>query len=723
MKNNIASIDIANYARMARRMFSGSRVLAICDTEGASVAASDDSIERLLNLLATSAPNWNVEIKEVDQVTVDDGSSVLIMNLKSGDTDENIFLVWGIENDANSENSSDQHDALMCLGTCIRTELQLQSELDHIALELSERYEELNLVYNTDDQVSIFAEGHEAFKLLVQNCSDYLDAGIAILYLRDKGVFIQSQANMDDIDTEIIRTMLDDYLYKNVMEGNQVEFINNSKNTQAYLPLPYRIMAGPIHGFGENPTGVLLIANPLSEARFSNSDKNLLAVMSRKAAKITQGSYDGLTGLINRSSFEHLLEKESELARAGSVSHSVLHLNIDQLHRINETLGYECGDEIIKRVASVVSNSLRDTDKVARLGGDEIGIFIYGCRPNKGAKIGAEILSDLAEEKIVWGDEEINFTASIGVACINEKTESAEHVLKQAVTACDHAKEQGGKKVQVYGVDDTDLAKREANMWMVGTVHTALRDDKFLLYAQNVVPLKASGTAHVEILLRMREDNKLIAPNQFIPASERYQLMAAVDRWVVENSLIQIGEFLENNPLKQTVFGINLSGQSFCNSDFQKFFTKLLQTVKVPASQLCFEITETAAISNLTVAQQFMSKIRGFGCKVALDDFGVGLSSFGYLKAFDVDYLKIDGSLVKDIATDDISAAMVESINQVAHVMNLETIAEFVETAQTKDRLTLMGVDYAQGYLLGVPIPLQECLARLAHGQQPVAIT
>ncbi|MDJ0926906.1 MAG: EAL domain-containing protein [Gammaproteobacteria bacterium] len=709
----IQALDLANYAGMATRMFPASLGLAICADDGSLLKASDDDIADHAQTLAAARPDWAAEVQDLEHVEVANDGSVMIMNLQSDTGMTPVFLLWWLGEPAAGEASADMHDTLLSLAVCIRNELQLQTELDSMALELSERYEELNLVYHTDDQVSYFREGYEAFRALVQNCSDYLDAGLAVLHMREKGVLVESRTDLDATDMRLIQSVLDDYLYDRVIGSCDVEFLNNEGNGRGNdaAHIPYRLMAGPIMSFGDQADGVLVIANLLSSKSFSNSDKNLLSVMSRKVAKIVQGSYDGLTGLLNRASFEHLINNELEHIRHAGGSHCLLHLNIDKLHRINETLGHDAGDMIVRRFADAIAEDLRETDKVARIGGDEIGVLIHGCHARKGISIAEKILRTVANLDLEWQGEQLHATASAGVAVLDQSSRTGEQVMKQAVIACDLAKDDGGDSAVAYEPDQASLQEREASMWMVGTVHSALRENRFLLYAQPITPLKPSGGAHLEILLRMDDGEKIVSPHAFLPASERYQLMTSIDRWVVENSLVEIGLYLDGEPRVRPVFGINLSGQSFNSTEFLEFAIATLDKSGVPPELICFEITETAAVSNMARAQDFIAALRAKGCQFALDDFGAGVSSFGYLKSFDVQYLKIDGALVRDIVEDKVNAAMVESVHQIGHVMGLQTIAEFVETEAARALLTKMGVDYIQGYLISKPGPLQEQLA------------
>lgn len=717
MNAAIQAVDLGNYADMAQRMFPGSMGLALCDGSGAALTVTDDSLDARLLKLAEASPGWAMRVQDLERIDLGPEGTVLIMNLQTGVDPAAGFLLWWVADTAADPHAADLHDTLLSLGVCVRNELELQTELDNMALELAERYEELNLVYHTDDQVSYFREGYEAFRALVQNCADYLNAGLAVIYLRDKGVFVESHTALDSTDVRLIQSVLDDYLYDRVASSGDVEFLNNVDGGSEHesAPVPYRLMAGPVVSFRDQTDGVLLIANLLSAKPFSNSDKNLLAVMSRKAAKIIQGSYDGLTGLLNRASFENLVQSSLATLRSRGGCYCLLHLNVDKLHRVNETVGHDAGDMVIRDIAKMIVDELRDTDTLARLGGDDLGVLINNCSLHKGVAIAKKLVRRVEALQLEWQGERLGITCSIGVATLSEAARTGEQIMKHAVMACDVAKENGGNLVKVYEHDDASLKEREASMWMVGTVHSALREGRFMLYGQPIVPLKGSGEAHLEILLRMQDGDKVVSPDSFLPASERYQMMQSIDRWVVENALLQIGMHLDSEPRVRPVFGINLSGQSFCAPDFLDFALDILRKSDVPPEMLCFEITETAAVANLAQAQAFIAALRGEGCRFALDDFGAGLSSFGYLKSFDVQYLKIDGALVRDIVSDKVNAAMIESVIQISHVMGLKTIAEFVETARARAMLKNMGVDFIQGYLVGRPIPLHEQLAEMTR--------
>lgn len=718
MKSAISNLDLNNYAQLAGRMCTGITGLAICDATGALLDATDERIKALVDQLFAQQRESDSPTGQLRGAQSVGEDSLYCFALSAQPESHVGMLVVGVSKqtgDDASKSGTDVFDALMPLSVCVSNDLKLNLELDAMAGELSERYEELNLVYHTDDQVSYFREGHEALVNLVQNCADYLDVGLALLRLRGKRVNITSNAQSCAIDLDLLTRALDDGIYDQIQKMREPLIVNDPTVSKIKLArrLPYKILAFPVPGIGRNIDGTLLMVNDLSSPDFTNSDKNILSVMSKKTAKIIQGSYDGLTGLLNRCSFEHILESSLADLRNTISEHCILHVNVDQLHRVNDTLGHEAGDAIIASTANAILTELRDSDIVARIGGDEIGVLVHECNIEQGTRIAKKLLEIVKADSIAWGDETLKWTVSVGVATMNGSKDNAEQVLKHAVVACDVAKERGRDLVQAYGKEDTGLQEREQHMHMVGEVHAALRDGQFTLYGQLIEPLQAGGEWHVEALLRMTDKNDgIISPSNFLPASERYQLMPEIDRWVVEQTLKTLSRCRTDDPgdEPELICGINLSGQSLCKDGFLAFVIDAIQNSGVAPDRLCFEITETAAVSNLTQAQEFIAALRSQGCRFALDDFGAGLSSFGYLKSFDVQYLKIDGALVRGIAEDPVAQAMVASVNQIGKVMGLKIIAEFVESTAIRSILKKMGVDYAQGYAIAKPQPLTDML-------------
>jgi diguanylate cyclase (GGDEF)-like protein/PAS domain S-box-containing protein len=421
-------------------------------------------------------------------------------------------------------------------------------------------------------------------------------------------------------------------------------------------------------------------------------------------------SHDLLTGLANRREFERRAERLLATVKLDKNEHALCFMDLDQFKVINDTCGHSAGDEMLRQLGSVLQTVVRHRDTLARLGGDEFGVLMEHCSLDDAHRVAASLQKAIQDYQFLWEGRNFKIGVSLGLVPISANTTDLTQLLKEADVACYMAKDSGRNRIHVYHADDTEIAQRQGEMLWVTRINQAIEEDRFCLYAQPIVPLDGSSENHYELLLRMIDnDGKTIPPGAFLPAAERYNLILKLDYWVVENTF----KFLVDNPRFQkhiNFCSINLSGQSLADQDFLEFIIKQLITSEIPGEKLCFEITETAAISNLTEAMNFISTLKDMNCRFALDDFGSGLSSFAYLKNLPVDYLKIDGMFVKDIVDDPMDHAMVKSINEIGHVMGMETIAEFVENEVIMGMLKEIGVNYVQGYIIGRPMPFDELL-------------
>lgn len=424
-----------------------------------------------------------------------------------------------------------------------------------------------------------------------------------------------------------------------------------------------------------------------------------------------QASHDTLTGLVNRYEFERRAKHLLETISTKSDEHALCYLDLDQFKVVNDTCGHPAGDELLHQLGAVLREKVRKTDTLARLGGDEFGVLMEDCSMEHALRVANSMLQVIQDYQFSWEGQIFRLGASLGlVAITKEAIPNLSELMKQADAACYMAKDLGRNRIHMYREEDSTMAQRKGEMRWVTRIYQALEDNRFCLYAQPIVPLDNSNKEHYELLIRMKDEKgKLIPPGAFLPAAERYNLIAQLDRWVIEHAF----RLLALNPgfqQKIEFISINLSGQSLADDSFQEYVTHQFEASDIAPSRICFEITETTAISDLNTANKFISKMKTQGCKFALDDFGSGLSSFAYLKNLPVDYLKIDGMFVKDIIEDPIDRAMVKSINEIGHVMGMHTIAEFVENDVIKGMLTQIGVDYAQGYGIGKPQPFDELL-------------
>ncbi len=457
--------------------------------------------------------------------------------------------------------------------------------------------------------------------------------------------------------------------------------------------------ASPIMAESGSALGAILIIHDVTVAR----------KMERELSY--QATHDALTGLINRTEFESRLGFAIESTRQASESHVLCQLDIDKLKIINDTCCHEAGDNIIRSVAAVLQDCLRDSDVLARIGGDEFGILLKNCALESATEVAGNMLSVVRGMNFTSCDRSFDVCASIGITSVTSASESLARIMSQVDLACYAAKDSGGDRYRVYEPGDQSLVRRHDEMKWVSRLNEAIKSDRLVLYYQDIVPVvpDAAAGGHFEVLVRMLdEDGNIVPPGVFLPAAERYHLIVSLDQWVISNTFSWYAGHLHTNAAGLSTISINLSGASLADAGFLDFIKNELHAHEVPPAVICFEITETAAIANLDVATRFIHELKHMGCRFALDDFGSGLSSFSYLKNLPVDYLKIDGSFVKDMETDAIDCAMVSSIHQIGSVLGTKTIAEFVENDGILRKLAEIGVDYAQGYGIARPRPLQD---------------
>ena len=421
-----------------------------------------------------------------------------------------------------------------------------------------------------------------------------------------------------------------------------------------------------------------------------------------------QATHDPLTGLINRREFEIRVERAIAHARAQAATHALLYLDLDQFKIVNDTCGHAAGDELLQQLAQILLSTVRHRDTLSRLGGDEFGMLLENCPLDKAVEIANNLLKSIEGYQFTWSESTFTLGISIGIVPIDRSTTDIASAMSAADSACYIAKESGRNQVQIAHMGDRRLQERHGEMQWVARLNAALEQDRFVLYYQPVIPCakKTPGRKHLEILVRLIDhDGTIISPVSFLPAAEKYNLVTNIDRRVIEHSFKWLAENSGGN--NQTItLSVNLSGQAIGSPDMLKFILDMAEATGAPPEQVIFEVTETAAIANITAATSFMLTLRGCGFRFALDDFGSGLSSFTYLKKLPVNFLKIDGVFVRDIQSDPVDYAMVKSISELGHLLGKETIAKFVETIELSDELRKMGIDYVQGHAFGRPQPL-----------------
>lgn len=429
----------------------------------------------------------------------------------------------------------------------------------------------------------------------------------------------------------------------------------------------------------------------------------------RAAAELNhQATHDPLTGLANRRALERRIGHALKTVPESGSGHALLYLDLDQFKIVNDTAGHLAGDELLRQLSVLLKQHLREADTLARLGGDEFGVLLENCDPGHAELVAEKLRSTVERFHYVWKDRSFKIGISIGLVNIVDDLQTLNDILSHADEACYVAKAHGRNRIHVYQPGEHARGQQHTELEWMAEIKAALREQRLFLCSQPIVPLGAATgddtmAGHVEVLLRLRaQHGAIVPPTAFLPAAERYFLTPALDRWVVA----AVARHISENPQVRRLHSINLSTASLLDLAFPGFLRAQLRSFNISAQWFCFEITESVAIANLNRAVDVIDELRAMGCSFAIDDFGSGMSSFGYLRHLQVDYLKINGSLVQGIVIDPIQHAMVESINRIGHLMNVRTIAEYVEDDATLEAVRAMGVDCAQGYAVARPAAL-----------------
>ena len=456
------------------------------------------------------------------------------------------------------------------------------------------------------------------------------------------------------------------------------------------------LSASPIRNESKEVTGAVVLLHDVTELR------GLARQMSYQA------THDALTGLVNRREFERRLEEATESGHRGEGQHVLCYLDLDRFKVVNDTSGHLAGDSMLREVAKLLRDAVRDSDTVARLGGDEFGMLLIGCPLEKARQIADDVCRAVGDYRFVWKDKIFNIGVSVGLVEISRESGTLEELLAAADSACYVAKKQGSGRVAVYSARDEALARHTGEIQWLQRLQSALKENRFQLYSQPIVPAYGDdgGGPAMEVLVRLQDEaGHEVPPSEFVRAAERYRLMGLVDRWVVQTTLAALGRGAMSIPANRGV-AINISGQTLGDLQFLEFVVECLDSTGVTPSQVCFEITESAVVANLDHARRFVGVLHGMGCQFALDDFGSGVGSFSNLKNLPMDYLKIDGSFMRNLARDTVNQAMVTAMIKLARTLNFKVIAEQVEDAAALEAARRMGVDYVQGFAVGRPQPL-----------------
>jgi len=457
------------------------------------------------------------------------------------------------------------------------------------------------------------------------------------------------------------------------------------------------ISVTPLRSDGKEISGLVLVLHDTSELR------GLTRQMTYQA------SHDALTGLVNRREFERRLQEATDSALTSDIGHALCYLDLDHFKVVNDTCGHTAGDNMLREIASLIKDTVRDSDTVGRIGGDEFALLLVGCPLEKARQIADNVVRSVNDFRFVWKDKIFSVGVSIGLVEIGRDSGTIEDIMNAADSACYVAKKHGGLHVHVYSAREEASARHSGEIHWLLKLQGALRDNKFELYFQPIVHARAGGVSGpaLEVFVRLASENGQPAapPAEFIRAAERYRLMPHVDRWVVQAVFAALGRGGLKLPPGRSV-AINIAGQKLGDNEFLEFVVDCFDHTGASPSDICFEVTESSVVANLDHAQRFIGVLHGMGCEFALDNFGSGLSSFSTLKTLPMDYLKIDGSFIRNLGGDSVNQAMVAAMIELSRSLNFRVVAEHVEDQWALDTVTGMGIDFVQGFVVGRPQPL-----------------
>ncbi len=453
--------------------------------------------------------------------------------------------------------------------------------------------------------------------------------------------------------------------------------------------------ASPIRGPGGDIAGAAVMLHDVSELR------GITQQMSYQA------SHDALTGLVNRREFERRLQEALEVARGGRQSHVMCYLDLDRFKAVNDTSGHLAGDNMLREVAALIREAVRDSDTVARIGGDEFGVLLVGCPLDKARQIADDVWRAISEYRFVWKDRIFSVGVSLGLVELTGESNSLEEIMNAADSACYVAKKQGDSHIHVYSSHDEAVARSRGEIHWLQRLQAALRDGFFELYIQPIEPTRpgTTGGPAMEVFVRLHDEGHPVQPAEFFPAAERYRLMSLIDRWVLSSALAALAAGAIRIPPGRSL-SINVSGQTLADPTYLEFVVDELDRTGVQPPQICFEVSETSVIANLEQARRFIDVLHGMGCRFALDDFGSDLGGFANLKTLPMDYVKIGGEFMRDLGRDSVNQAMVSAVVGMARTLNFRLVAEQIEDLAALEAARAMGIDFVQGHAIGRPRPL-----------------
>ena len=702
------------------------------DRDKTCVWSSDGADDYEINNYVADLPDFIIADTEPESTmlrrTLTSGRTLLVLPVLGG-KDESLGILITVFSKNAGKSSSFNPDVLQSIlqpvVRVIGESFRLNQDLQLAEQQASNFDKELALIYEVDEKIHGTSRSHAGLAQLIGQSGRFLNIAYSILLLPAKRIRISAtHSSWKNVNRKALDKYLIDTLFPE-LEGQRAPAIFEIPPiVGSDLPSEqgYQAMLCPLVDKAGNMEGLLAQLGRVNKQPFDPTHMRFMSHIVRKVEYLIEQSFDSMTGLMNRAGFEAQLHESGAALAGADDAHQIIYFDLDNLQLVNDTFGHEAGDEVIVRFAQFLEEVLPKNAVATRLTEDDFVILLTHSAVDQALDLAAKVRDRSDELRYLQGDKSLQVTVSIGIAEFSRKT-SAGTTLTAARLACDSAKDHGRDRVEVYEEDNQSVIRRYDDMHLVSQIQQTLDSDGFRMCAQPIVSLTGKDeVSRFEILLRMNDHHgNTISSQAFFSAAERYQLMPQIDRWVVSNTLARLSEHLDYLKEHRAIFAINLSGQSLGDDDILNFIEEEIDSTGIPCEALCFEVTESAAVSNREKAQAFIDTLRKRGCKFSLDDFGAGLSSFAYLKNFKVDTLKIDGSFIRDITENRISESMVAAITQVAKVMQLETVAEYVESSKTRELISRLGVDFAQGFAIGKPLALDDVLENLTD--QPQSFT
>ena len=707
------------YAQLIRFLMPRASSVTVFDAEGKLRWSTDTTLgPDLVELVDDTLYSARTEIDSAGELKMLDGTQpVYVCWLR--DDEARLLATVAIlcrrgqsDSDSASRGFNFVHSLLRPALECLRRDLLARASIAMLHDTVCERDRDLELLLA--DAAQAGAADADELRGLVHSAVEHFKCVIGALLVPEKGLALLRAGKGVRPDSQLLARTHRQLLSMAQMRSETL-VINRAAPSSTAGIIPHRILCCPVRHPSGRTMGVLaLFRDQDGSADFGSREARLTEGLARRAASLIEIQYDGLSGLYTRSALEQRVRTLLG-TRTGKINWCLLYIDTDQLHVINDHCGMHVGDQVISQLGELIRSRLPPGALAARISGDRFAVMLPsemddGVRFAESLRGGAELLG------AVHANTRLSVSVSIGVAPLEPGAKDMAHGLATAEVACKAAKQRGRNRTAVYEAEDASLARRFADITAAARLHDAISADRLRLEAQLVVPLEGGSAQppHFELLLRMvDEDGATLGPDSFLAAATRYQLMPTIDRWVIEHAIAALQPHAEVLASVPAVFAINISGQSLNDEGFGDFLVNTVYGTGLNPSVFCFELTESATMLNTARAEVLMRRLRRIGCGVALDDFGVGQSSLSYLRQLPVTLLKIDGSFVRDILKDTRAEFMVRAIAQLAHSMELATVAEYVETEEIRTRIATLGVDYAQGFAIGRPQPFAEALAQL----------